>query len=121
MFDPGQFHDPEFRTLVLAARAVIAERVHRGGATPPGRRHATGAAPRHRGGATPPERLAVAALDEIPAADDPAAVRAWASAAAFRDAVHSVVLATLEFYVGIVKALADEANREDDDDCETMH
>ena len=81
----------------------------------------TGAAPRHRGGATPPERLAVAALDEIPAADDPAAVRAWASAAAFRDAVHSVVLATLEFYVGIVKALADEANREDDDDCETMH
>ena len=102
MFDPGQFHDPEFRTLVLAARAVIAERVH-------------------RGGATPPERLAVAALDEIPAADDPAAVRAWASAAAFRDAVHSVVLATLEFYVGIVKALADEADREDDDDCETMH
>ena len=56
MFDPGQFHDPEFRTLVLAARAVIAERVHRGGATPPGRRHATGAAPRHRGGATPPGR-----------------------------------------------------------------
>ena len=35
--DPDQFHDPEFRTLVLAARAVIAERVHR-------RRHATRAA-----------------------------------------------------------------------------
>ena len=35
MFDPDQFHDPEFRTLVLAARAVIAERVHRGVATPP--------------------------------------------------------------------------------------
>ena len=48
MFDPDQFHDPEFRTLVLAARAVIAERVH-------------------RGVATPPERLAVAALDEMPA------------------------------------------------------
>ena len=72
MFDPGQFHDPEFRTLVLAARAVIAERVH-------------------RGGATPPERLAGAALDEMPDEDDPAAVRAWAPSAAFRDAVHSAL------------------------------
>ena len=102
MFDPDQFHDPEFRTLVLAARAVIAERVH-------------------RGVATPPERLAVAALDEMPDEDDPAAVRAWAPSAAFRDAVRSVVLATLEFYVGIVEALADEADREDGDDGETMH
>ena len=51
MFDPDQFHDPEFRTLVLAARAVLAERVH-------------------RGVATPPERLAVAALDEMPDEDD---------------------------------------------------
>ena len=53
---PDQFHDPEFRTLVLAARAVIAERVH-------------------RGVATPPEQLAVAALDEMPDEEDPAAVR----------------------------------------------
>ena len=104
MFDPDRFHDPEFRTLVLAARAVIAERVH-------------------RGVTTPPERLAVAALDEMPAEDDPAAVRAWAPSAAFRDAVRSVVLATLEQYVGIVEVLADEADREDgdDDDGETMH
>ena len=72
MFDPGQFHNPEFRTLVLAARAVIAERVH-------------------RGGATPPERLAGAALDEMPDEDDPAAVRAWAPSAAFRDAVRSAL------------------------------
>ena len=96
MFDPDQFHDPEFRTLVLAARAVIAERVH-------------------RGVATPPKRLAVAALDEMPDEDDPAAVRAWAPSAAFRDAVRSVVLATLELYVGIVEVLADEADREDGD------
>ena len=61
MFDPDQFHDPEFRTLVLAARAVIAERVH-------------------RGVATPPERLAVAAVDEMPDEDDPAEVRAWGPA-----------------------------------------
>ena len=52
MFDPDQFHDPEFRSLVRATRAVIAERVH-------------------RGGASPPERLAVAALDEMPDEDDP--------------------------------------------------
>ena len=63
MFDPDQFHDPEFRTLVRAARAVIAERVH-------------------RGVATPPERLAVAALDEVPDEEDPAAVRAWTPVAA---------------------------------------
>ncbi len=100
MFD--RFHDPEFRTLVRAARAVITERVH-------------------RGVAMPPDRLAVAALDEMPDEDDPAAVRAWAPSAAFRDAVRSVVLATLEQYVGIVEALADEADREDGDDGETMH
>ena len=34
MFDHDQFHDPEFRNLVRAARAVIAERVRRGVATP---------------------------------------------------------------------------------------
>ena len=43
MFNHDQFHDPEFRNLVRAARAVIAERVD-------------------RGIATPAERLAVAAL-----------------------------------------------------------
>ena len=93
MFDPDQFHDPEFRSLVRATRAVIAERVH-------------------RGVASPPERLAVAALDEMPDEDDPAAVRAWAPSAAFRDAVRSVVLATLALYLGIVESLADEADRE---------
>ena len=102
MFDHDQFHDPEFRTLVRTARAVIAERVR-------------------RGIATPPERLAVAALDEMPDEDDPAAVRAWAPSAAFRDAVRSVVLATLAQYLGIIETLADEADRKDVDNGETMH
>ena len=103
MFDPDQFHDPEFRSLVRATRAVVAERVH-------------------RGVASPPERLAVAARDEMPDEDDPAAVRAWAPSAAFRDAVRSVVLATLALYLGIVESLADEADREDaDEGGETMH
>ena len=35
--------------------------------------------------------------------------------------MRSVVLTTLELYVGIVDALADEADREDGDDGETMH
>ena len=52
MFDPDQFHDPEFRSLVRATRAVVAERVH-------------------RGVASPPERLAIAALDEMPDEDEP--------------------------------------------------
>ena len=34
MFDPDQLHDPEFRTRVQAARALIAERIRRGVATP---------------------------------------------------------------------------------------
>ena len=38
MFDPDQFHDPEFRSLVRATRAVVAERC------PPRRRLATRAA-----------------------------------------------------------------------------
>ena len=101
MFDHDQFHDPEFRNLVRAARAVIAERVG-------------------RGIATPDERLAVAALDEMPDEDDDAAVRAWAPSAAFRDAVRSSALATLALYVGIVETLADEADR-DDGGGETMH
>ena len=96
----------------------------------------TGASPRHPSGwrsrpstrcrtrtiPSPPERLAVAALDEMPDEDDPAAVRAWAPSAAFRDAVRSVVLATLALYLGIVESPADEADREDaDDGGETMH
>ena len=56
MFDPDQFHDPEFRNLVRAARAVVAERVR-------------------RGVATPAERLAVAALDEMPDEEDPDGAR----------------------------------------------
>ena len=60
MFDPDQFHDPEFRSLVRATRAVIAERVH-------------------RGVASPPERLAVAALDEMPDEDAASSARAASS------------------------------------------
>ena len=101
MFNHDQFHDPEFRNLVRAARAVIAERVG-------------------RGIATPAERLAVAALDEMPDEDDDDAVRAWAPSAAFRDAVRSSVLVTLALYAGIVETLADEAGR-DGGGGETMH
>ena len=57
----------------------------------------------------------------MPDEDDPAAVRAWAPSAAFRDAVRSVVLATLAQYLGIIETLADEADREDVDNGETMH
>ena len=101
MFNHDQLHDPEFRNLIRAARAVIAERVG-------------------RGIATPAERLTVAALDEMPDEDDDAAVRAWAPSAAFRDAVRSSVLATLALYAGIVGTLADEDDR-DDSGGETMH
>ena len=97
MFDHDQLHDPEFRNLGRAARAVIAERVG-------------------RGIATPTERLTVAALDEMPDEDDP---EAWVPSAAFRDAVRSSALATLALYVGIVETLADKADR--DDGGETMH
>ncbi len=92
---------PEVRNLVRAARAVIAERVG-------------------RGIATPAERLTVAALDEMPDEDDDDAVRAWAPSAAFRDAVRLSALATLALYVGIVETLADDAAR-DDGGGETMH
>ena len=104
MFDPEQLHDPEFRTRVQAARALIAERVR-------------------RGVATTAEHLAVVVLDEMPDEDDPDAVRAWAPSAAFREAVRSAALATLALYVGIVETLADadEADRDDGDDGETMH
>ena len=70
MFDPDLLDDPEFRTRVQAARALIAERVR-------------------RGVATPTEQLAVAVLEEMPDEDDPDAVRAWAPSAAFREAVRS--------------------------------
>ena len=60
-------------------------------------------------------------LHPRPDEDDPAAVRAWAPSAAFRDAVRSVVLATLAQYLGIIETLADEADREDVDNGETMH
>ena len=99
MFDHDQFHDPEFRNLVRAARAGIAGRVG-------------------RGIATPAERLAGAALDEMPDEDDDDAVRAWAPSAAFRDAVRSSVLATLALYAGIVETLADDR---DGGGGETMH
>lgn len=99
MFDPQQLHDPGFRSRVQAARALVAERVR-------------------RGVATPAEHLAVAVLDEMPDEDDPDALRAWAPSAAFREAVRSAALATLAIYVGIVETLADEADR---DDGETMH
>ena len=62
MFDPDLLYDPEFRTRVQAARALIAERVR-------------------RGVATPTEQLAVAVLEEMPDEDDPDAVRAWAPSA----------------------------------------
>ena len=97
MFDPDQLHDPEFRTRVRAARALIAVR---------------------RGVATPAEHLAVAVLVGHLVEDDPDAVRAWAPSPAFRDAVRSAALATLALYVGIVETLADDADRDDGD---TMH
>ena len=102
MFNPDQLHDPEFRARVRAARALIAERVR-------------------RGVATPAEQLAVVVLEEMPDEDDPAAVSAWMPSAAFRDAVRSAALATLALYVGIVETLADDADRGDDGEGETMH
>ena len=101
MFDPEQLHDPEVRTRVQAARALIAERLR-------------------RGVATPAEHLAVIVLDEMPDEDDPDAGRAWAPSAAFRDAVRSAAFATLALYVGIVETLGDEADQGDGRG-ETMH
>ncbi len=94
MLDPDDLGESGFGTVMGAARALITERVR-------------------QGVATPAEGLAAAALAEMPDEDDPAAVRTWAPSATFRNAVHSVVRATLVQYVGIVEALADEADRED--------
>ena len=44
--------------------------------------------------------------------EDPPPCGAWAPSAAFRDAVRSVVLATLAQYLGIIETLADEAATE---------
>ena len=98
MFNP----DRELWTPARAARAIITERVR-------------------RGVATPSERLTVVVLDEMRVEEDPAAVTAWVPSAAFRDAVRSVVVVTVKHYIGIVEALADEADREDDDNGEAMH
>ena len=75
-----------------------------------------------RGIATPRERLAVVALHELPDESDEAAVRAWVPSAAFRAAVRTVALSTVEFYVGVVEALVDEADGDGVGDVgETMH
>ena len=54
--------------------------------------------------------LAVVALHELPDESEAAAVRAWVPSAAFRAAVRTVALSTVEFYVGVVDALVDDAD-----------
>ena len=61
------------------------------------------------------------ALHELPDESDEAAVRAWVPPAAFRSAVRTVALSTVEFYVGVVEALVDEADGEGVSGGETMH
>ena len=87
--------DPKFRSVLTVARRLIEERCA-------------------RGVASPAEQLAVVALAEQPDEADEAAVRAWQPTAQFRAAVRMVVTATLAHYVGVVEALADEADRDDD-------
>ena len=48
-------------------------------------------------------------------------MRAWQPTSQFRAAVRMVVTATLAHCVGVVEALADEADRDDDGVGETMH
>ena len=86
-----ELNDPEFREPLGAARRILEERFA-------------------RGVATPRERLAVVALHELPDESDAAAVRAWVPSAAFRAAVRTVALSTVEFYVGVVDALVDDAD-----------
>ena len=92
--------DPEYRALVAVAVRLLEERCA-------------------RGVASPAETLAVVAFAEQPDEGDAAAVRAWQPTAEFRAAVRMVVTSTLAYYVGVVEALADEA--EGDDASETMH
>ena len=73
-----------------------------------------------RGVASPAEQLAVVALAEKPDQGDEAAVRAWQLTAQFRAAVRMVVTATLAHY-GVVEALADEADRDNDGVGKTLH
>ena len=89
MIRSDELRDPEFMGLLASARRVLEERLA-------------------SGVATPRERLAVVALHELPDENDEAAVRAWVPSAAFRSAVRTVALSTVEFYVGVVKALVDE-------------
>ena len=88
---PDDLNDPEFRELLGAARLIIEERLA-------------------CGVATPWERLAIVALHELPDESDEAAVRAWVPSAAFRLAVRTVALSTVEFYAVALEALVDEAH-----------
>ena len=95
------------RTTKISAEARPPAPARRAGGT--ARRHATRAARRRgprRDGRTRTTRPRV---------------RAWAPSSAFRGAVRSATLATLALYVGIVETLANEADRGDGDDGETMH
>ena len=97
---PDDLNDPEFRELLGAARLIIEERLA-------------------CGVATPWERLAVVALHELPDESDEAAVRAWVPSAAFRLAVRTVALSTVEFYAVALEALVDEAHGDVDADFRT--
>ena len=92
----------EFRDLVAAAVRLLEERCA-------------------RGIASPAETLAVVALAEQPDEGDDAAVRAWQPTTEFRAAVRMVVTSTLAYYVGVVEALADEADGDDAGAGEAMH
>ena len=92
--------DREYRALVAVAVRLLEERCA-------------------RGVASPAETLAVVVLAEQPDEGDVAAVRAWQPTAEFRAAVRRVVTSTLAYYVGVVEALADDADG--DDASETMH
>ena len=62
------------------------------------------------------------ALHELPDESDEAAVRTWVPSAAFRAAVRTVALSTVEFYVGVVDdALVDEPDRDVVSGSETLH
>ena len=94
--------DPECRNVVAVAVRLLKERCA-------------------RGVASPVEQLAVVALAEQPDEGDEAAVRVWQPSPAFRAAVRLVAAATLARYIGVVEALADEEDRDDDSTGETMH